>query len=168
MPHYYDNLLAKLIVTGRTRNHAIKRALRSLNEIVIDGIETNIDLHKKILSSNDFKNGSVPINWLEKNIEQVKIIDCSWHMPNVERDGYKEYLEEHIEHAIFFDLDKNSDRMTDLPHMLTTSYDWEKIVSAMGIKNNDEIDIFSYTGTALSETNKDLSPSITDPKKINS
>ena len=68
VPHYYDNLLAKLIVTGRTRNHAIKRALRSLNEIVIDGIETNIELHKKILSSQDFKNGSVSINWLENNI----------------------------------------------------------------------------------------------------
>ena len=66
-----DSLLAKLIVTGRTRNHAIKRALRALNEIVIDGIETNINLHKKILSSVDFKNGAVPINWLEKNINKL-------------------------------------------------------------------------------------------------
>ena len=71
VPHYYDNLLAKLIVTGRTRNHAIKRALRSLNEIVIDGIETNIELHKKILSSSEFKNGAVAINWLENNIESL-------------------------------------------------------------------------------------------------
>ena len=71
VPHYYDNLLAKLIATGRTRNHAIKRALRSLNEIVIDGIETNIELHKKILSSKDFKEGSVPINWLESNITSL-------------------------------------------------------------------------------------------------
>jgi acetyl-CoA carboxylase biotin carboxylase subunit len=71
VPHYYDNLLAKLIATGRTRNHAIKRALRSLNEIVIDGIETNIELHKKILSSKDFKEGSVSINWLENNIASL-------------------------------------------------------------------------------------------------
>ena len=71
VPHYYDNLLAKLIVTGRTRNHAIKRALRSLNEIVIDGIETNIELHKKILSSSEFKNGAVAINWLENNIDSL-------------------------------------------------------------------------------------------------
>jgi len=71
VPHYYDNLLAKLIVTGRTRNHAIKRALRSLNEIVIDGIDTNIELHKKILSSTDFKKGAVPINWLENNIQNL-------------------------------------------------------------------------------------------------
>ena len=71
VPHYYDNLLAKLISTGRTRNHAIKRALRSLNEIVIDGIDTNIELHKKILSSQDFKDGGVAINWLEKNIHDL-------------------------------------------------------------------------------------------------
>ena len=71
VPHYYDNLLAKLISTGRTRNHAIKRALRSLNEIVIDGIDTNIELHKKILSSPEFKNGGVAINWLENNIEKL-------------------------------------------------------------------------------------------------
>ena len=71
VPHYYDNLLAKLIATGRTRNHAIKRALRSLNEIVIDGIETNIELHKKILSSSEFKKGGVAINWLENNIQTL-------------------------------------------------------------------------------------------------
>ena len=71
VPHYYDNLLAKLIVTGRTRNHAIKRALRSLNEIVIDGIETNIELHKKILASSEFINGAVAINWLENNIDSL-------------------------------------------------------------------------------------------------
>ena len=71
VPHYYDNLLAKLIATGRTRNHAIKRALRSLNEMVIDGIDTNIDLHKKILSSEEFRKGSVSINWLENNIASL-------------------------------------------------------------------------------------------------
>ena len=60
-------------------------------------------------------------------------------MPNVKRNGYKEYLETHIENAIFFDLDKNSDQMTDLPHMLTTSSDWEKIVSKMGILKDDKI-----------------------------
>ena len=71
----------------------------------------------------------VSTDWVEKNINNIKIIDCSWHMPNVKRDGYKEYLEEHIKNAMFFDLDKNSDQLTDLPHMLTASSDWEKITS---------------------------------------
>ncbi len=84
----------------------------------------------------------VSTDWVEKNINNIKIIDCSWHMPNVKRDGYKEYLEEHIENAIFFDLDKNSDQITDLPHMLTSSNKWEKIVSKMGIVKDDKIVIY--------------------------
>ena len=84
----------------------------------------------------------VSTDWVEKNIDNIKIIDCSWHMPNVKRNGYKEYLEAHIEKAIFFDLDKNSDQMTDLPHMLTTTSNWEKIVSKMGIVKDDEIVIY--------------------------
>ena len=71
VPHYYDNLLAKLIVTGRDRDHAIRRAIRSLDEIIIEGTVTNIELHKKILSSEDFKKGSVSIKWLEENIESL-------------------------------------------------------------------------------------------------
>jgi len=71
VPHYYDNLLAKLIVTGRDREHAIRRALRSLDEIIIEGTVTNIELHKKILSSEAFKKGSVSIRWLEDNIENL-------------------------------------------------------------------------------------------------
>jgi thiosulfate/3-mercaptopyruvate sulfurtransferase len=50
----------------------------------------------------------VDTNWLEKNINNIKIIDCSWHMPQANRNGFKEYLNEHIPNAIFFDLDKNS------------------------------------------------------------
>ena len=84
----------------------------------------------------------VSTDWVEKNIENLKIIDCSWHMPNVERDGHKEYLESHIENAIFFDLDKNSNQNTDLPHMLTNYKRWEEIVSKMGIANDDEIVIY--------------------------
>ena len=84
----------------------------------------------------------VSTDWVKKNINNVKIIDCSWHMPNVKRNGYKEYLETHIENAIFFDLEKNSDQITDLPHMLTTSSDWEKIISKMGISNEDEIVVY--------------------------
>ena len=39
----------------------------------------------------------VSTNWLLKNLNNVKIIECSWHMPNTNRDSYKEYLKEHIE-----------------------------------------------------------------------
>ena len=84
----------------------------------------------------------VTTTYLSENLNRVKIIDCSWHMPNVNRDGQKEYDLKHIPGAIFFDLDKNSITDTDLPHMLVNKEDWEKIVSKMGINNNDEIVIY--------------------------
>jgi thiosulfate/3-mercaptopyruvate sulfurtransferase len=84
----------------------------------------------------------VDTNWLEENFNNVKIIDCSWHMPQTQRNGLKEYNKEHIPNAIFFDLDKNSKLDTDLPHMLTDLRSWEKIMSNMGISNNDRIVIY--------------------------
>jgi len=84
----------------------------------------------------------VDTSWLENNINDVKIIDCSWHMPQTKRDGFEEYKEEHIPEAIFFDLDKNSKLDTDLPHMLTDLISWGKIMSKMGIENNDRIVVY--------------------------
>ena len=84
----------------------------------------------------------VDTNWLEDNINKVKIIDCSWHMPQTNRNGLEEYGKEHIPNAIFFDLDKNSKIDTDLPHMLTDLKSWEKILSSMGIENKDEIVVY--------------------------
>ena len=84
----------------------------------------------------------VETDWLEKNLNNVKIIDCSWHMPQVNRNGYEEYKKNHIPKSIFFDLDKNSKKETDLPHMLVSFDKWEKIVSEMGIDNNDQIIIY--------------------------
>ena len=79
---------------------------------------------------------------LENNLNDVKIIDCSWHMPGIDRNPEEEYSKNHIPGAIFFDLDKNSDQDTDLPHMLPSKEKWEEIVSAMGISNTDRIVIY--------------------------
>ena len=84
----------------------------------------------------------VSTSWLEKNLNKVKIIDCSWHMPFTQRNGFEEYQKQHIENAIFFDLDKNSKIDTNLPHMLTDTKTWEEIVSNMGIRNKDPIVIY--------------------------
>jgi len=84
----------------------------------------------------------VDTSWLESNIDKVKIIDCSWHMPQTQRNGLDEYNAEHIPNAIFFDLDKNSKSDTDLPHMLTDTKSWEKIMGNMGIENNDRIVVY--------------------------
>ena len=84
----------------------------------------------------------VNTDWLERNIDKVKIIDCSWHMPQTKRNGLDEYNKEHLPEAIFFDLDKNSRLNTNLPHMLTDIVSWQKIVSTMGIENSDRIVIY--------------------------
>ena len=84
----------------------------------------------------------VDSNWLEKNLNKVKIIDCSWHMPHTKREGLEEYNKEHIPNAIFFDLDKNSKIDTDLPHMLVDIKSWENILGNMGIENKDEIVVY--------------------------
>ncbi len=84
----------------------------------------------------------VDTSWLENNIDKVKIIDCSWHMPQAQRNGFVEYTREHIPNSIFFDLDKNSKLDTDLPHMLTDHKSWGKIMSKMGIRNNDQIVVY--------------------------
>ena len=84
----------------------------------------------------------VDTNWLEDNIDKVKIIDSSWHLPQTNRDGFAEYKKKHINNSIFFDIDENSKKNIDLPHMLVDNNDWNKIVSSMGIKNEDEIIIY--------------------------
>ena len=63
---YYDSLICKLICQGRDRDEAIQRLQRSLNEFVIEGITTTIDLHKKILNHEKFINLDYDVNWFSK------------------------------------------------------------------------------------------------------
>jgi thiosulfate/3-mercaptopyruvate sulfurtransferase len=57
----------------------------------------------------------VETDWLNKNFDKVKIVDCSWHMPQTSRTGFEEYKNQHIPNAIFFDLDKNSKKKNQAP-----------------------------------------------------
>ncbi len=79
---------------------------------------------------------------LETNLDKFKIIDCSWHMPNTKRNGSEEFRLKHIPNSTFFNLDEYSKKETDLPHMLVDFKEWEKIVSDLGINNDDEIVIY--------------------------
>ena len=63
---FYDSLIAKVICKGRNRTEAIQRILRSLDEFVLEGITTTIDLHKKILKHPKFIDSSFDTNWLGK------------------------------------------------------------------------------------------------------
>ena len=84
----------------------------------------------------------VSTDWLINNLDKVKIIDSTWHLPNQNRNAIKEYSNEHLKNSIFFDIDKNADQETQLPHMLPSTKKWEEIVSNLGISNNDNIVIY--------------------------
>ena len=65
VPPQYDSLIAKLIVSGQTRNECLMRLRRALEEFVIAGVETTIPLHQRLIAENDFINGDYDIHWLE-------------------------------------------------------------------------------------------------------
>jgi len=91
----------------------------------------------------------VNTNWLEKNLNEVKILDASWHLPNTNRDAYKEFLSEHIQNSQFFDLDKNSEPNSTLPHMLPTKEKWQEIISNYGITNQDKIVVYDNSDVGI-------------------
>ena len=72
VPPTYDSMVAKLIVHGRTRNGALMRLRRALEEFVIEGISTTIPLHQKIIANPEFLDGQYNIHWLEKFINEHK------------------------------------------------------------------------------------------------
>ena len=66
IPPYYDSLVGKLIVHGRTRTEALMRLRRSLDEFIVDGIDTTIPLFRTLVRNADIQNGIYDIHWLEK------------------------------------------------------------------------------------------------------
>ncbi|HTH98514.1 MAG TPA: acetyl-CoA carboxylase biotin carboxylase subunit [Stellaceae bacterium] len=72
VPPYYDSLVAKLIVHGRTRDECVMRLKRALGEYVIAGIETNIPLHQRLLEEPDFLSGNYDIHWLEHFVKSLQ------------------------------------------------------------------------------------------------
>jgi len=66
IPPYYDSLTGKLIVHGRSRNEALMRLRRALDELVVGGIETTIPLFQQLLRERDIIDGNYNIHWLEK------------------------------------------------------------------------------------------------------
>jgi len=66
VPPFYDSLVAKLIVHGKTRNECLMRLRRALEEFVIGGIETTIPLHVRLVNAENVLNGDYHIHWLEQ------------------------------------------------------------------------------------------------------
>jgi acetyl-CoA carboxylase biotin carboxylase subunit len=69
IPPYYDSLIGKLIVHGRTRTECLMRLRRSIDEFVVDGVETTLPLFRTLVRNSDIQNGQYDIHWLEKFLE---------------------------------------------------------------------------------------------------
>jgi acetyl-CoA carboxylase biotin carboxylase subunit len=69
VPPNYDSMIGKLISYGNNRDAAIRRMSTALNEIVVDGIETNISLQKNLILDSGFQKGGFSINYLENKIK---------------------------------------------------------------------------------------------------
>jgi acetyl-CoA carboxylase biotin carboxylase subunit len=66
---YYDSMIAKIIVHGRTRGDAIKIMERALKEFRIDGVKTTVSLHKKILKDTYFRTGNIDTQFIKKRMD---------------------------------------------------------------------------------------------------
>jgi len=72
VPPYYDSMIGKLIVYGRTREGCLMRLKRALEEFVIEGMKTTIPLHQRLIADPDVQNGDYSIKWLEDWLERQK------------------------------------------------------------------------------------------------
>ncbi|GJL81482.1 MAG: biotin carboxylase [marine bacterium B5-7] len=66
VPPYYDSMIAKVISSGATRDEALGRMYGALQEMIVEGIKTNIPLHQRLISDGAFRQGGVSIHYLEK------------------------------------------------------------------------------------------------------
>jgi acetyl-CoA carboxylase, biotin carboxylase subunit len=66
IPPYYDSMIAKLIVWGHSREGALRRLRRALEEFVIEGVKTTVPLHQALLNDTEFQSGDYTIKWLEE------------------------------------------------------------------------------------------------------
>jgi acetyl-CoA carboxylase biotin carboxylase subunit len=69
VPPYYDSMIGKLIAYGNDRNEVLARLRHALEETVIEGIKTNIELHQKILRDGHFEQGGTNIHYLEQMLK---------------------------------------------------------------------------------------------------
>ena len=68
VPPYYDSMIAKVIAKANTRESAITRMGIALSEMIVEGIETNLELQIEIMQHNAFKRGGTDIHYLEKRL----------------------------------------------------------------------------------------------------
>jgi thiosulfate/3-mercaptopyruvate sulfurtransferase len=88
----------------------------------------------------------VSTDWLAAHLQEVRVVDASWYMPDEQRDPAKEFELGHIPGAVFFDIDGIADHATGLPHMMPTPGEFSKAVGALGIGDGEIVVVYDGTG----------------------
>jgi thiosulfate/3-mercaptopyruvate sulfurtransferase len=93
-------------------------------------------------------NSLVTTGWLATHLgdPDLRVLDGSWHMPQLKRDPRAEFEAAHIPGAAFFDIDAIADRSTSLPHMLPTAEEFGAAVGALGVGNGDRVVVYDSRG----------------------
>jgi thiosulfate/3-mercaptopyruvate sulfurtransferase len=99
-------------------------------------------------SNRTIRSPLVSTEWLASRLGApgLAVIDASWYLPAMKRDGRAEYAAAHVPGAVFFDIDAVSDHSTDLPHMLPTEADFAAAMGALGISEDMEIVVYDGAG----------------------
>jgi thiosulfate/3-mercaptopyruvate sulfurtransferase len=94
----------------------------------------------------------VSTEWLAGRLDQdgLRVLDASWNLPTAGRDARAEYLAGPLPGALFFDLDAVSDPDTPLPHMLPSPEAFAGAMSALGLRDGDDLVIYDGTGANMS------------------
>src|SRR6185369_1167027 len=94
----------------------------------------------------------VSTDWLARHLGEpsLVVVDASWYLPAMNRNGHAEYEAGHIPGAVFWDLDELSDRASPLPHMLPPLTDLAREIGMLGIGNQDRVVVYDGSGTNMS------------------
>lgn len=90
----------------------------------------------------------VSTDWLAANLKMpdLRILDASWYLPDMNRNARAEYDQAHIPGARFFDIDDNSDQRSDLPHMVPPVEKFMSRMRAMGVGDGHQIVVYDGAG----------------------
>ena len=90
----------------------------------------------------------VSTDWLSSRLSdpEIRILDATWYLPNVDRDAKAEYDQSHIPNARFFDIDDVSDHRSDLPHMVPPVEKFMSKVRKLGVGDGHQIVIYDSHG----------------------
>lgn len=90
--------------------------------------------------------------WLAAHLGEpsLAVVDASWYLAAMQRDGHAEYRAGHLPGAVFWDLDALSDRSSDLPHMLPDPDTLARDIGGLGIGNGDRVVVYDGSGVNLS------------------